>query len=206
MQKIFNAEFVLLDKRDYVHATSMIEQLFKASVFWRLGSIRSYELKIHRPLYSQGKYLLLNESGDESKHDVVASFNVTTDKEEYKIVLISTDQGELIRKEYDENGLVAKANYDPASRSIRLPVSGIKQFANIVISLNKALLSNACPGKNGKWYCRRIKLDWSVVEGRLGVAELVLQLSKMLGDHDSKSNVMLDEINVGWVYFSRRKP
>jgi len=87
--KSYNAKFVFLGQRNYVHGTSMTHGLFEAVKSWSLGSVGRVQLNVYSLLKEQGRFSLFDSGSGEAsvKKEYQAMFRLQCENDDYIVEL-----------------------------------------------------------------------------------------------------------------------
>lgn len=201
-----DVDFVFLGEREYIQAGTISNTLRDVIDEWEIGSIKKINANFHKIIKTNGRFELLDDSLMEqvSVKDFPAIFRLETETGVYRIVLKATD-GEPGSVLYNESDLIAASHLEEPKKSATIELSSFKQFFYIVIALNKRLLNKILPNEGyGRWIVARYTLDWE----RLNIVPmscLKLNLVSSIGGVSSKTLISVDDMPVGFIYFTRER-
>ena len=116
--------------------------------------------------------------------------------------IVLTENGEPItlREPYDEPALVAKMELDATARRIAIaPLPGFSN-AELVVALNKELLTRCFPEAKGKWLFTRLQLPQSFRQSQF--ARIEVQFLGHSNFRITRSALFGDGAPLGNLYFS----
>jgi len=203
--KSYDAKFVFLGQRDYVHGSSMTHGLFEAIESWSLGSVKQLQLNVRSLLKGQGRYdLFHSESGKEHVNkEYNATFRLQCGEDVFFVGLKVWGEPVSVSEPYDEEELIADCQIlkDPKSATLILHPDAL--VINIIIALNRKLVYTLFPSEGyGKWFLARYDLIWQKIH-LIGQALLEIEVVGNIGASNTKSAIRLGGEPIGSIYFSR---
>jgi hypothetical protein len=202
--KIFMETFLLDLKfkgdRKYIQGPDIYNKVLEY-LYNKNHTIKNIDLSFHKIAKRnlQGRLFTGNAS-----IDVVSAVSVLKFKnklnEPFIIHLSETDTEITDRYEYNERQITEPAVLNVNDKSISL--SSETPYTNIekIVSLNKALLNNLLPDP-GKWYFTKLTVDRDINKEVSAKTKLVL--TKNIGSKLTKTQILFDEIEKGYLYFSK---
>jgi hypothetical protein len=204
--KSYDATFVYLGQRNYVHGTSMTHGLFKAVESWALGPVESVQLNVHSPLKEQGRYVLFDSEAwlVSVKKEYNAMFRLQCSNCDYFVELKNRGKPVTISEPYDEEKLTADCKIIKHRKSATLILRPDTPAINAIIALNKKLVNALFPaGGFGRWFLARYDLAWQKM-GLTSPALLEIEVIRNIGADNTHSVIKLTGKPLGSVYFSRK--
>ncbi|AXQ49176.1 hypothetical protein ACLPJF_07910 [Pseudomonas vlassakiae] len=192
-------------ERNYIQGPDMLNQAMQIIQINRLGEIRDIEFFIQR-MTSQHLQLEIEqaEASRSSSPDDVAVIKFTIGEERLFARLTTAPGAPQARVPYDESLVTRHCQINTVDRSIRLAEdsSGHSSIEKLV-SMNKALhLALLEKPDDTQWvFCRWDSAGWPLPED-LNHAEVVLK--QTLGSRLTRADVMLNECQLGQIYFSAK--
>jgi hypothetical protein len=143
--------------RTYVQGPDIHDTLCDALAGLGIGPLEKIDITCHRLVSTNVtvRELAPGESPEEGTHAV---FRYTVGGESHTLVLNENGETITIREPYDEPALVAAMTLDEESKSISIaPPEGVSN-AELVVALNKEMLTRCFPEAKGKWLFARLQL------------------------------------------------
>ena len=205
--KSYDANFVFLGSRNFVHGTSIISGLFEAIHEWSLGQAEKIQSNFHKALHSQGRYDLLAARSSKVvlEKGYTAIFRVEFRQGMFLVGLKERPESVTTSTPYDEDELIKSYEITKENASATLLIPADKPLINAIVALNKKLLLSILPTEGyGRWFLARLDLELRKID--LSDAKLlnVQMINNMLAMH-AKSSVKLENETIGDIYFSRRQ-
>ncbi len=207
--KNFIRHFHFLGQRNYIHGSSLINNLIdlSASKEWPLGQIDKINATFNYQLKNQARYELYDFSGntDSSLKKFPAFFDLKTEKGKY-ILVVNPQKGQITeRMKYDEEGLVAGYVIEEESNTCFLDIVNTLDFVNVIIALNKQILFKIFPKSASRnWFLARCIINYQKMSN-IGRGVLKLKLSGVIGGISIRSDAFLNNESVAKIYFLREK-
>jgi hypothetical protein len=195
----FLLDFKFKGKRNYIHGTDIYTKIIQhLSEGYKPGNI---DLSFHKVVKNNLTAELF--SADEAGLKIinpVSVFKFASNNSKYIIQMTERNSIVKERYEYDEDKLVALAVFKEDEKSITL--NSLSRYSNIekVVALNKALLNNLFSDA-GKWYFTRITINKDI--NAENAATIKLKLINNIGSKITKTQIVFDEEEKGYLYFSK---
>jgi hypothetical protein len=203
--KAYDAKFVFLGQRNYIHGSSMTHGLFEAVASWSLGSVESVQLDVHSPLKEQGRYDLFH-SGRGKEHvkkEYNAMFRLQCSSDIYFVELKGRGEPVTVSEPYDEEKLTADCEIIKHRKSATLILHPNALIINVIIALNKKLVNTLFPSEGyGQWFLARYDLAWEKMS-LLAPTLLEIEVVGNIGASNTNSAIRLVGEPIGSIYFSR---
>lgn len=192
-------------ERNYIQGPDMLNQVMQIIQRNRLGEIRDIEFIIQR-MASQHLQLEIEqaEGSRSASPDDVAVIKFTMGEKRLFARLLTAPGAPQARVPYDESLVTRHCQINTVDRSIRLAEdsSGHSSIERLV-SMNKALHLAVLEKPAGtQWvFCRWDSAGWPMPDD-LTHAEVILR--QTLGSRLTRADVMLNECQLGQIYFSAK--
>jgi hypothetical protein len=203
--KSYDANFVFLENRSYIHGSSMTHGLFEAVKNWSLGPVERVQVNVRSLLKEQGTYdLFHSKSGKEHvEKDYNAVFRLQCSKDVYFVGLKGRGEAVAVSEPYDEEALIADCKIIKDSKSATLMLHPDALLINIIIALNKKLVYALFPSEGyDQWFLARYDLVWEKIRP-IESALLEIKVVANIGASNTNSAITLGGESVGSIYFSR---
>jgi len=205
ISKSYDANFVFLGHRSYIHGSSMTYGLLDAVKSWSMDSIKRLQLNVRALLKEQGKYdLFCNEREKnrvEKKYN--AMFRLQCGKDIFFVGLKGRKEPVSISESYDEEKLITGCQILKGFKAATLILHPDKLIINTMIALNKNLVNTLFPSEGySQWFLTRYDLVWEkthMVEPTL----LKIEVVGNIGSSHTNSAIKFDGKTIGSMYFSR---
>lgn len=187
-------------KREYAHGTDIFNALLEAMrtkhVF---ESISQIDLVIRKSCLSN-IVSMRSRTGEKHPH-AFASFECSTPDGVRSYEIVEESSSAIQRIEFDEDVIARNHTYDEAERSVSLPSRfGFATPIETVVILNKVLHGRVFP-QPIKWLFVRFQCPrWMRPDKQVGSWRI--QFVESLGTRLTKSEVYLNEVPVGTIWFS----
>jgi hypothetical protein len=204
--KSYDATFVFLGQRNYVHGTSMTHGLLTAVETWSLGAVERVQLNLHSPLKGQGRYDLFDSESWEAsvKKEYNAMFRLQCNNQGYIVELKQRGEPVTVAEPYDEEKLIAACKIMKHRKSATLLLQSNTLAINAIIALNKKLVNTLFPSEGyEQWFLARYDLAWDKMS-LMAPALLEIEVIGNIGASNTNSAIKLAGEPVGSVYFSRK--
>ena len=186
----------------------MTDGLMKAMDYWfSAQQIKKLSLFVHNPLREQGKYVLLSIDNKtiHIEQNCSAFFRLKGNHNTLEVALIGRGEPICASEPYDEEKLIKSYDIIKERKAALIELKGTTLSINIIIALNKKLVKFLFPTIEGPpWILSKYDLLWNKLMMN-DCALLEIQLAGMIGQNNSKSELMLGEEKIGSIYFSRKK-
>ena len=203
--KSYDANFVFLENRSYVHGSSMTHGLFEAVKSWSLGPVGRVQVNVRSLLKEQGRYdLFRSENGKEHvKKEYNAMFRLQCGRNVYFVGLKGRGKPVVVSEPYDEEKLIAGCEIIKDRKSATLMLHPDALAINIIIALNKKLVYALFSSEGyGQWFLARYDLACEKIH-LIEPALLQIVLVGSIGASNTNSVISLGGEPIGSIYFSR---
>jgi len=204
--KSYDANFVFLGQRHYIHGSSMTHGLFEAVKSWSLGSVERVQVNVRSLLKEQGRYELFHsENGKEyMEKEYNTIIRVQCGKDIYAVGLKGRGEPVMVAEPYDEEALIADCKIIKDSKAATLLLLHLDApVINIIIALNKKLVQTLFPSEGyGQWFLARYDLIWEKIP-LIEPALLEIEVVGNIGASNTNSAIRLSGEPIGSIYFSR---
>jgi len=192
MIKEFNLEFCFKGSRKYVHGTDIftkISEQYSDSI--KNIDIAFYGITVNNMTFYKEKA---------EKEEVKVTFRCQDDENKVKLFGIENDVNIDCRYEYIEEKIVNNSSVDIPAESIILNTPTEYSFIEHIVAMNKALVEKIYSDIDGKWYFTRLQLQTNI--NMSDITDLQLILKSNFQFKLTKSAIMIDNNEVGFIYFS----
>lgn len=205
IMKSYDANFVFLEHRSYIHGSSMTHGLFEAVENWSLGTVKRLQLNVRSLLKEQGSYDLFCDANE--KHSIEkeynAMFHLQCGEDVFFVGLKGREEPVTVSEPYDEEALIADCEILKDFKSATLMLHPDALAINIIIALNNKLVSTLFPSEGyGQWFLARYDLVWEKIR-LIESALLEIKVVGNIGASNTNSAIRLGGESVGSIYFSR---
>lgn len=179
--------------------------LFESVKSWSLEPVKRLQLNVRTLLKEQGRYDLFCDASE--KHSVEkeynAMFRLQCGEDVFFVGLKGRGEPVSVSEPYDEEKLIADCQILKDSKSATFILYTDARAINIIIALNKKLVSTLFPSEGyGQWFLARYDLVWEKI--RLIEPALVeIELVGNIGASNTNSAIRLGGEPIGSIYFSR---
>jgi len=156
-------------------------------------------------LKEQGRYDLFCNASE--KHSVEkeynAMFRLQCGEDVFFVGLKGREKTVSVYEPYDEEKLIADCQIHKDSKSATLILHTDALVINIIIALNKKLVSTLFPSEGyGQWFLARYDLIWEKIHL---IEQVLLEIEVVgnIGASNTKSAIRLGGESIGSIYFSR---
>lgn len=184
------AGFRFKGDRQYVHGTDIFDAILK---HFSGAEMEFIDVKFNGVAESQ---LRLESGRGSSARKVDLAYGQNGETKFWQ--LIETGEEVTERYEYDEE--LVSTNSIRTDNKIESKLDNQFSFIEYAVALNKRLLVELFPEKQGKWYFTRIELKFLPDVEESGKLEITM--TKNLSFKLTKSLISFNEVNVGNIYFS----
>ena len=191
-------EFFYKGQRDYVHGTSIYKKIINLLEENGYTDITNLDFKFHNIIRNNLNFEIYS-ANNLKKEKSDCSMNFMFQNSKYYIFLNENKSPVKKRKEYLENKIVEKSNYDFHSKSASLIPFG--KFNNIenIVALNKSLHEKLYETKNGKWFFTRLQIEKPLP---VNCKKIEIKIVKDKSFRLTKSEIYIDKFVIGYIYFS----
>lgn len=197
--KDFLLNFKFKGDRNYVHGTDIYTHVLQH--LSKEFTISNIDLSFHK-VVKNNLIAELITLGSTSSHKAnpASIFKFGDPTETYIIRLFETNSGVTENYEYDEEDVIKASIFNEDEKSILL--NSPSSYTNIekVVALNKRLLQNLLTDP-GKWLFTKITVDKDL--NRQQPEIITLKLVKNIGSKITKSLILFDGEEQGYIYFSK---
>ena len=192
MKDVIELDFCFKGSRQYVHGTDIYSKLLER----QNNEIKKIDIAFHGITLHNMTFSPVRPTVD----DIKVTFRCMNDRE--KIILFGIENGTDIdcRYEYKEEKIIENSTIISSEESILLKAPTKYSFIEHLVAMNKALVESLYPDVNGKWYFTRIQLKETI--DMSNVSSLQLRLKANFQFKLTKSVIIINEVEVGFIYFS----
>jgi hypothetical protein len=204
--KSYDANFVRLGSRGYVHGSSMTHSLLEVANTWALGPVERLRATFHSILKEQGRYDLFRDPKPKHlvKKGYIVLFHLQCEKDEFLVGIKGRGQPVSVSVPYDEEEMIASCEISGAHKAASILIHPGNPIVNFIIALNKKLLLSILPTEGySQWFLARYDFELrktEFIEPKL----LNLEVASIIGLTNAKSLIKLGSEPIGSIYFSRK--
>jgi len=132
--------------------------------------------------------------------EVKVTFRCLHNEDKIKLFGIENDSNITCCYEYLEEKIVDNSTVVVSEKSIDLNTPTEYSFIEHIVAMNKALLEKLYDDVNGKWYFTRLQLKKNISMADISSLQLVLKSNFQF--KLTKSSIVVDQEQVGFIYFS----
>jgi len=191
MNEQFDLNFCFKGDREYIHGTDIFIKLLK--YYQRIDKI---DIAFHG--ISINNLTFYTEKPDIK--DIKVSFRAISNENKIKIFGIENNSKVKCTNEYKEERIVKESTINIDKKCITLSRVAEYSFIEHIVAMNKALVENIYPNKEGKWYFTRLQInndiDISIIKS------INLNLLSNFQFKLTKSSIIINNENIGFIYFS----
>lgn len=192
MQRTFDLDFCYKGSRTYVHGTDIFTKIMEHYT----TNVKKLDLTFHGITTNNMTFLTEKPEGQEIK----VTFKCLHSNETIRLFGVENSTKVDCRYEYFEEKIVKNSTVAISSESIVLNAPTEYAFIEHIVAMNKALVENLYSDVAGKWYFTRLQLTDNVT--MQGISSLQLVLRSNFQFKLTKSAILVDDKEVGFVYFS----
>ena len=198
-------KFKYKGNRNYVHGTDIINETIKHLNY--LGYFPdSFEISFKNLIRTDLEICVFNIDDDIGENlmseDVLAFATFRCAKKIYTILYKKTDKEIKINYPFSEEKIIKQTILNQEKKSITYLSKNNYTIIELIVVMNKHLLTKLNPNESGKWYFGKLKLEKNILAEKF--SEIQIILIKNIGVRYTQSLIKLDGSNVGFVYFSMK--
>ena len=191
MKKKFDLEFCFKGNRKYVHGTDIFTKITE-----QYNNAKNIDIAFHGIAINNMTFSTEKPEGKEVK----VTFRCLHNEDKIKLFAIENDSNITCRYEYLEEEIVNNSTVAVSEESIELNTPTEYSFIEHIVAMNKALLEKLYSDANGKWYFTRLQLKENISMSDISSLQLVLKSNFQF--KLTKSSIIVDNVEVGFIYFS----
>jgi len=201
----FEANFWFWGHRDYVQGSHIIYGLLEAVKYWNLGEMLSLSASFNQLLRKQGRFHLLvgPEGAAMEKSRFCALFTVSTSQGTFTAGL---EEGQSLisqRIPDDEAALIANCSVDPDGMTATLQSYSGDRLFTVITAMNKKIHQLAFPSSGySPWLL--VRLDFHLADWAAPM-DLLVKINRCIAKTMTKSNIFINGINTGDIFFKRQE-
>ncbi len=192
MNEKINIDFCFKGNRQYVHGTDIYTKLLELqNSDIKKIDIAFHGIALHNMTFSPVKSIV---------DDIKVTFRCM--KDDKKIILFGVENNKDVdcRYEYKEEKIIENSIVISSAESILLERQTEYSFIEHIVAMNKALVESLYSDADGKWYFTRLQLKEPINMSNVASLKLILKSNFQL--KLTKSAIIVNEIEVGFIYFS----
>lgn len=197
MTKEFDLEFCFKGSRKYVHGTDIFTKILEQ----HSNSIENIDIAFHGITVNNMAFYT-----DKPKDEVKVTFRCHNDSNKIKLFGIENNINITCQYEYIEEKIATNSSVDMSEKSIILNTPTEYSFIEHIVAMNKALVEKLYTDIDGKWYFTRLQLHNNINMSDITKLQLILKSNFQF--KLTKSAILIDDNEVGFIYFSliKKKP
>lgn len=198
-------KFKYKGNRNYVHGTDIINETIKHLNY--LGYFPdSFEISFKNLIRTDLEICVFNIDDDIGENlmneDVLAFATFRSAKKTYNILYKKTDKETKINYPFSEDKIIEQTILNQEKKSITYLSKINYTVIELIVVMNKHLLTKLNPNESGKWYFGKLKLEKNILAEKF--SEIQIILIKNIGVRYTQSLIKLDGSSVGFIYFSMK--
>lgn len=198
-------KFKYKGNRNYVHGTDIINETIKHLNY--LGYFPdSFEISFKNLIRTDLEICVFNIDDDIGENlmneDVLAFATFRSAKKTYNILYKKTDKETKINYPFSEDKIIEQTILNQEKKSITYLSKNNYTIIELIVVMNKHLLTKLNPNESGKWYFGKLKLEKNILAEKF--SEIQIILIKNIGVRYTQSLIKLDGSSVGFIYFSMK--
>jgi hypothetical protein len=187
--------------RDYAHGTDIYNGMNRALVEkFGMLDISDIRFSIHRMTSSHLDLLMLPDSQLEAGSKPVALMSFQSGARAFKLVAVEAGIPIVTRRPYSEEAVEQEAVFDRDGATLRVQKQLAYSDIELWVSQNKILLQRLFTDRQGKWLF--VKSEFDRYSYRTWYRNSNLRLLHNFNFRFTKSEVIVDEVLRGFIYFS----
>lgn len=191
MTQKFNVEFCFKGSRTYVHGTDIFT---KVSEHYS-KDIQNIDIAFHGITLNNMTFMQ-----EKPEKEVKVTFRCLQNENKIKLFGVENDNNVTCRYEYLEEKIVDNSIVNISEESIVLHTPTEYSFIEHIVAMNKALVETLYGDVKGKWYFTRLQLKEFM--SMSDISSLQLTLKSNFQFKLTKSAIIINDIEVGFIYFS----
>lgn len=192
MTKTIDLDFCFKGSRKYVHGTDIFSKLTEQYN----NDVMNIDIAFHGITVNNMSFSKEKPEGKEVK----VTFRCIYNENKIKLFGIEIDSNIDCRYKYFEDQIVNNSTVIVSEKSINLNTPTEYSFIEHIVAMNKSLVENLYTDTNGKWYFTRLQLKENISMSDISSLKLVLKSNFQF--KLTKSSIILDNVVVGFIYFS----
>jgi len=192
MKKEFNLDFCFKGSRKYVHGTDIFTELTKQYN----KDAKNIDIAFHGITVNNMTFSIEKPE----RKEVKVTFRCLHGDDKIKLFGIENDSNIDCHYEYLEEKIVDNSTVVVSEESINLNTPTEYSFIEHIVAMNKALVEKLYSDANGKWYFTRLQLKENISMSNISSLQLVLKSNFQF--KLTKSSILVDNTEVGFIYFS----
>ena len=198
-------KFKYKGNRNYVHGTDIINETIKHLNY--LGYFPdSFEISFKNLIRTDLEICVFNIDDDIGENlmseDVVAFATFKYAKKTYTISYKKTQKQTKGNYPFSEDLIIKKTILNQEKKSITYSSKNNYTIIELIVVMNKHLLTKLNPNESGKWYFGKLKLQKNVLAEKFSKIQIIL--IKNMGVRYTQSLIKVDGSKVGFIFFSMK--
>lgn len=198
-------KFKYKGNRNYVHGTDIINETIKHLNY--LGYFPdSFEISFKNLVRTDLEICVFNIDDDIGENlmneDVLAFATFKFAKKTYTILYKKTEKEIKSSYPFSEDKIIKQTILNQEKKSITYLSKNNYTIIELIVAMNKHLLTKLNPNESGKWFFGKLKLEKNILAEKF--SEIQITLIKNIGVRYTQSLIKFDGSNVGFIYFSMK--
>jgi len=198
MKKVFDLNFCFKGSRKYVQGPDIFDAIVKL-LSKEFANITKLKYTAYEMLYSNATLYITNKFVKKEYETINSIITFFSDDEKYYAVVCNNGKTITCSTDYSEE--VVEKNSEIIENTISFQNTLPYSFTEIVVSMNKYFL-NQTIDEQGKWIVT--KFDYLHLDdiSNINNATIKIELLQNLNNKLTKSKLLLNNKEVGYLYFS----
>ena len=202
-KKVLN--FKYKGNRNYVHGTDIINETIKHLNY--MGYFPdSFEISFKNLIRTDLEICIFNINDDIRQNlineDILAFATFKFAKKTYTILYKKTQKETKSSYQFSEDTIIKQTILNQEKKSIKYLSKNNYTIIELIVVMNKHLLTKLNPNESGKWYFGKLKLEKNILAEKFSKIQIIL--TKNIGVRYTQSLIKFDGSNVGFIYFSMK--
>jgi|TARA_Y100000385_G_C13012061_1_gene602154 hypothetical protein len=202
-KKVLN--FKYKGNRNYVHGTDIINETIKHLNY--MGYFPdTFEISFKNLIRTDLEICIFNINDDIRQNlineDILAFATFKFAKKTYTILYKKTQKETKSSYQFSEDTIIKQTILNQEKKSITYLSKNNYTIIELIVVMNKHLLTKLNPNESGKWYFGKLKLEKNILAEKFSKIQIIL--TKNIGVRYTQSLIKFDGSNVGFIYFSMK--
>ena len=198
-------KFKYKGNRNYVHGTDIINETIK-HLNYLVYFPDSFEISFKNLVRTDLEICVFNIDDDIGENlmneDVLAFATFKFAKKTYTILYKKTEKEIKSSYPFSEDKIIKQTILNQEKKSITYLSKNNYTIIELIVAMNKHLLTKLNPNESGKWFFGKLKLEKNILAEKF--SEIQITLIKNIGVRYTQSLIKFDGSNVGFIYFSMK--
>ena len=194
-------DFKFKGSRTYVHGTDIYNAIIEyAREKMGLEDISNIRYTLHKVMRTNLDMEIYINERVPKKPETAVVFLCESGGAKYQFMLHENHREITGRYEYDEDGIVKDCLLNREGQLLELTDKTPYSDIELIVAINKAMMNLLFPDGPGKWYFTKLELEKAV--GKTDYSSIKTRLIRNLNFKLTKSEVFIDGVLRGYIYFS----